>query len=147
MNNVERAVSYFKNGLNCSQALLSTYGPQLGLPEDTARKISAPFGGGIAGMAKTCGMVTGALMIIGLKAGNTEASDRKSKRETNRLAREFIELFQARNNSVICRELLGCDISTPEGAKAAKDGKLFTTLCPEFARDAAEIVEEVLDMD
>ncbi len=144
MNNIERAVSYFKEGLNCSQAVLSTYGPQLGLSEDTARKISAPFGGGIAGMAETCGVVTGALMVIGLKAGNTEASDRESKRETNRLVKGFLELFQARNNSVICRELLGCDISTPEGAEAAKDGKLFTTQCPKFARDAAEIVEEVL---
>ena len=146
MNNVERAVSYFKDGFSCSQALLSTYGPQLGLSGDTARKISAPFGGGIAGMAETCGMVTGALMVIGLKAGNTKASDRKSKRETNRLAKEFLELFQARNNSVICRELLGCDISTPEGAKAAKDGKLIPTQCPKFVRDAAEIVEEVLEL-
>ena len=146
MNNIERAVSYFKEGFNCSQALLSAYGPQLGLPEDTARRIAAPFGGGIAGMAETCGMVTGALMVIGLKAGNTKTSDRKSKRETNRVAKEFIELFQARNNSVICRDLLGCDISTSEGAKAAKDGKLFTTQCPKFARDAAEIVEEVLGL-
>ena len=146
MNKIDNVVSCFEEGFNCSQALISTYGPGLGLSEDIARKISAPFGAGMGCMAEICGTVTGALMVIGLKAGNTKASDKERKPETTRLAKEVCEQFRTRNDSVICRDLLGCDISTPEGMKAAKDKELFTTQCPRFVRDAAEIVEEVLGL-
>lgn len=146
MSSVDNAVSCFKEGYNCSQALLSTYGPQLGLSEDTARKISAPFGVDMGCMVEVCGAVTGAFMVIGLKAGNTKVSDRKKKRETARLTEEFCEQFRSRNESVICRDLLDCDISTPEGMKTAQKKKLFTTKCTEFVRDAAEIVEDILEI-
>jgi len=146
MSNVDNVVSCFKEGFNCAQALISTYGPQLGLSEDAARKISAPFGAGMGCMAEVCGAVTGAFMVIGLKAGNTEASDKNKKRETTGLVKEFCQQFRSRNESVICRDLLDCDISTPEGMKVAQKEKLFTSKCPKFVRDAAEIVEEILDI-
>jgi len=97
-------------------------------------------------MAEVCGAVTGAFMVIGLKAGNTEASDKNKKRETTGLVKEFCQQFRSRNESVICRDLLDCDISTPEGMKVAQKEKLFTSKCPKFVRDAAEIVEEILDI-
>lgn len=146
MSSVDNVVSYFKEGLNCAQALVSTYGPQLGLSEDAARKISAPFGAGMGCMAEVCGAVTGALMVIGLKAGNTETSDKKKKRETMGLTKDFCQQFRSRNESIICRDLLDCDISTPEGMKVAQKEKLFTTECPKFVRDAAEIIEDILEI-
>jgi len=57
---------------------------------------------------------------------------------------EFAERFKERNGSLVCRDLLGCDISQPEGLQRAKDEKLLTTLCPKFVRDAAEILGEML---
>jgi hypothetical protein len=45
---------------------------------------------------------------------------------------------------MVCRELLGHDLSKPEGRKAAYEKGLFTTLCPQFVRDAVEIVEQLL---
>ncbi len=146
MANSTNAVSCFKEGFNCAQALLSTYGPQLGLSENTARKISAPFGVDMGCMVEICGAVTGAFMVIGLKAGNTETSDKKKKRETMGLTKEFCQQFRSRNESVICRDLLGCDISMPEGMKVAQKEKLFASKCPKFVRDAAEIVEDLLEI-
>ena len=52
--------------------------------------------------------------------------------------------FKTRNNSIVCKELLGCDISTAEGTKEFKDKRLIATLCPKFVQDAAEIIEEIL---
>ena len=57
---VERTVACFKDGLNCTQAVLSTYGPQFGLDRENAVKIAKAFGSGM-GMGETCGAVTGAL--------------------------------------------------------------------------------------
>lgn len=146
MNSVEQAVKRFEEGALCSQAVFSTYGEKLGLDRETAMKISTPFGGGIARMGETCGAVTGALMVIGLKHGNMSdwRTEDKQKEKAYRLSMEFAEKFKSRNGSVRCKDILGADLSTPEGRKAANDGKLFITTCPKFVRDAAEILEEIL---
>jgi len=144
MNKAKQAVSCFNNGFSCSQAILSTYGKELGMNREIALKVSGAFGGGMARMAETCGAVTGAFMVIGLKYGKTEASDEKAKDKTYNLVKEFVSKFKTRNNSIVCKELLGCDISTAEGTKEFKDKRLIATLCPKFVQDAAEIIEEIL---
>jgi len=145
MSEVERAVSTYKEGFCCSQALLSTYGTQFGLDREIALKVAAAFGGGINYMGETCGAVTGALMVIGLKCGNTKAKDRKAEKKTYKMTREFVDRFKSRNGSIRCKDLLGCDISTPEGRELQKKDKLFKTVCPNYVQDAAEIIEQILE--
>jgi C_GCAxxG_C_C family probable redox protein len=144
MTKVERTLSMFKEGFVCSQALLVTYGEQFGLRRETALKVSAAFGGGLCRMGETCGAVTGALMVIGLKYGNVKAKDKKSREKTYELAREFIKKFEDRNGTINCKRLLDCDISTPEGLSTAREKKLFQSVCPKCVQDAAEIVEQIL---
>lgn len=145
MEKVERAVTCFKEGFSCSQALLSTYGAQFGLNREMALKVSGAFGGGMGRMAETCGAVTGASMVIGLKYGKTRVEDEQTKEKAYSLVKEFVDKFKSRNGSIICRELLGCDISTPRGMALAKENKLVATLCPKFVQDAAEIIEQILE--
>jgi len=144
MNKSERAVSCFEE-YNCAQAVLSTYGPQVGLERELALRISGAFGGGIARMGKTCGTVTGALMVIGLQHGNTQAGDDETKERCYSLAREFMAQFKSRNGSITCKELLGCDINIPEEKLLAKEQGLFDTLCLKFVQDAAEIIEQIIN--
>ena len=144
MNRVELAVSCFEEGYTCFQALLSTYSAKFGLDREIALRIADGFGGGMGSMGETCGAVTGAFMVIGLNHGKTVVEDRDAHRKTNSLINDFVRLFKHRNGSIVCRELLGCDISTPEGLNSAREKKLFTTVCPKYIQDAAEIVEELL---
>ena len=141
---VDQAVSCFKSGFSCSQAILSTYAEQLGLKKSTALKVSGTFGGGMAGMADTCGAVTGAFMVIGLKYGKTKAEDEETKKKSYSLVKEFVKKFKAKNSSVVCRELLGCDISTPEGMQTFINKNLIKCVCPKLVENAAEILEEIL---
>lgn len=143
MNKAEDAVTCFEKDFSCAQAVCSTYGPQLGLNRELALKIAGAFGGGMACLGQTCGAVTGALMIIGLRYGKTEAGNDEAKERTYSLAQEFADRFQARHGSIVCQELLGCDIGTPEGKEFASAQGLFDTLCSTFVRDAAEILEEM----
>ncbi|MGA2258902.1 MAG: C-GCAxxG-C-C family protein [Thermoguttaceae bacterium] len=69
MSRIESGLSRFAESFNCSQAVLSAYAGQLGLDEETAAKIASGFGGGMGRMADTCGAVTGAYMVLGLKSG------------------------------------------------------------------------------
>src|SRR4030042_567728 len=144
MSEVEEAVSCFNEGFMCSQALLSAFAGQFGMDRETALKVSAAFGGGMGRMGETCGAVTGAFMVIGLKYGRTTVQDTKSHEKTNRLVREFVDKFKSINGSIVCRELLDCDLSTPDGLKTFVDKKLRDTLCTKFVRDAAEIVQQLL---
>jgi C_GCAxxG_C_C family probable redox protein len=144
VNRVESAVACFQGGFSCSQAVLSAYAEEFGLDRDTAVRVAAGFGGGMGRMAGTCGAVTGALMVLGLKYGVTDADDRQAKEALYERVREFSRRFAARHDSTVCRDLLGCDISTPEGLQRATQEKLPATVCPKFVQSAAEILEELL---
>lgn len=144
MNRVESAVSCFKEGFSCSQAVFSAYSQLFGLNREISLKLAQAFGGGMAQMGETCGAVTGAFLLIGLKHGRTRAEDEKAKEKTYELVRRFVAAFKRLHGSIRCKELLGYDISTPEGMKKAKENKLFETICPKFVQTAAEIIEEIL---
>jgi len=144
MKKSEAAAGVFKEGLNCAQAVFSTVAPDFGLAAGTAAKAATAFGGGMARMGETCGAVTGAFMAIGLARGNDRPGDRETKEKTYDLAREFVRRFRERNGSIVCRELLGCDIGTPEGHARAKERGLFDTVCSKLVRDSVEILRTML---
>ncbi len=141
MNHIDVALSRLAEGFNCSQAVFSSYAD--GIDEETALKIASGFGGGMGRMAGTCGAVTGAFMVLGLRFGGI-TPDQEAKERIYEEVREFANRFKARNGSLLCRDLLSCDVSTPEGYEAAKESGLFATSCPKYLRDAAEILEEML---
>lgn len=141
----ERAESDFLDRYCCSQSLLRAFAPRFGLDLGTAARIAAPFGGGIGHMGWTCGAVTGALMVIGLKFGYQDPADVEGKERGMEITRAFLARFQERNGSTICRELLGVDLSLPGGLEQARAAELFKQRCPELVRSAAEIVEAMLD--
>ena len=140
----EQAVERFGKGFNCSQAVLGSYSKQFGLDCEKAFKVATGFGGGMR-MGSTCGAVSGAFMVLGLKYGNTTAEDKEGKENTYKKVEEYTKRFKARNDSVMCRELLGCDLTTPEGMKEAQDKGLFSSICPGMVREAVEILEEMMN--
>lgn len=44
----------------------------------------------------------------------------------------------------MCKDLLGCDLSTKEGLAMALDKKLFTEFYPKMVESATKIAEEIL---
>ena len=145
MNCGEKAVEYFDSGFNCCQSTLASLCEKLKLDNDSAFKIAAAFGGGICRSGETCGAVTGALMLIGLKHGMVSADDVEAKERAYVIANQFIEEFKRRNSSIKCKELLNCDLSTPEGAAYAKENKIQKSICPKFLRDAVAIAGEIIE--
>lgn len=83
-------------------------------------------------------------MVLGLKADAATAAGRKSRGQVYDAVREFVRRFAARNGSVCCKDLMGCDISTAEGMTFATEKGLFAAICPKMVRPAAEIPEEML---
>ena len=143
MSNAEKAAAMFEEGFSCSQAVLATYCEQFGLDKKQAYQISCGFGGGMH-LDQTCGAVTGALMVIGLKYGRIRADDVEAKMNTAKKAVEFGKKFMTRHGTISCTELIGCNISTLEGYQEAKKKDLFKQVCPKYVISAAEILDEML---
>ena len=144
MSRIEEAVASFKGNFNCAQSILGTYGIEYGINRDTALKLATGFGGGMARYGRTCGAVSAAFMIIGLKYGMGIKGDTELKENTYQLIREFSDRFQEINGSVICKELLECDINTPEGKNYYAQNNLFDKKCLQYVISVAEILEKIL---
>ncbi|MFA5327720.1 MAG: C-GCAxxG-C-C family protein [Prolixibacteraceae bacterium] len=140
MKKSKSALENFKT-LNCAQSVLLGFSGDLNLDKITALKITAGFGGGM-GMAETCGAITGAYMVLGLKIQEEGKSIQEIKTETKLAVRKFNELFVAKHGSLKCKELLGVDISTPEGSATANGNDLFNTVCSRLVKSSAEILEK-----
>lgn len=136
MNSIEEAVQLFENGYVCSQAVFAAFSEDYGLSKERALKIGACFGSGMR-KGEVCGACTGALMALGLKYGDDKA-------KSNEVCEKFLDEFKNENGSIICRDLLECDISTPEGVQFARDNDLFKEFCPKMVESAAKIVNGIL---
>ena len=136
MNPIDDAVQLFENGYMCSQAVFAAFSSDFGVSRDDALKIGACFGSGMR-KGEVCGACTGALMALGLKYGD-------SKTKSDEVCEKFLDEFKNANGSYICNDLLGCDISTEEGVKFARENNLFKDFCPKMVESAAEIVEKLI---
>ena len=141
---LDEACACFKGNYNCCQAIIMTYGPEYGLSKEVGIRLGTGFAGGIARHGEVCGVVMGAIMVLGLKYGMTNESDDEAEERTYEQVSEFINRFKILNGSIRCRDLLNCNLSTLEGRQIAKEKDLFNTLCPRFVSDAAEILEEFI---
>jgi hypothetical protein len=54
-----------------------------------------------------------------------------------------LERFRTAHGSVVCNQLLGLDISTPDGFAQAQTRDLHNTLCVGLVKSAAKILDEV----
>jgi len=139
----EVALQGFGSGFDCSTCTLAHVADRIGLDEETAVKISGAFGGGMW-RGDTCGAVVGALMAIGMKYAQTEAGDEETKNNMLAKKAEFEKRFSEKYGSLICREILGYDLSTEEGMAAIMEQELLAKKCPYVVCDACEILEEIL---
>lgn len=144
MGRSEQAVERFRSGFNCSQAVLAAFAEDYGLDLEAAAKIACGFGGGMGRTGHTCGAVTGAIMVLGLAESGPDPLALVSKVRVYGLVQDLMRQFEALHQTTSCRELLGCEIGTPEGYQEAQRLDLFQTRCPDYVADAVQILEEML---
>jgi len=130
---------------NCAQSVFTAFSGELGLDEKTAFNITQGFGGGMY-VNSVCGAVTGAYMTLGLANPVSQENPRQNYDKIKTLRNEFNRKFKELHGAINCSELLGYDLTKPEEAAKARESGVFTTKCPNFVRDAAEIVEGLLGL-
>ncbi len=129
---VEETIKRHNKGYNCAQAVACTYCDLVGVDEETMFKMTEALGLGMGGMQGTCGAVTGACVLAGMKASTGNLEQPNSKMNSYQLAREITNRFQEQNGSLVCKEL-----------KGVETGKMLRS-CPDCIKDAAGLVEQIL---
>lgn len=89
----EKAVNNHKSFYTCSAAVLCAFAGEIGMTEQEARAVAAPFAGGRMGK---CGAVMSAEYVLAKKYG-----------EDSPQLQEFEKRFAEKNGSLMCRELRG----------------------------------------
>ena len=84
-------------------------------------------------------------MAIGLAQSSVSPDvNRTEKEKTYEVCRRFMHSFAQSYGSTLCGELLGCDISTPEGLAQARQQGLFQSRCSGLVRGAVNLVPDML---
>lgn len=142
----EKAKELFKEGYNCSQAVLCAFCDETGLDFETSLKIASSLGGGMGRLREVCGAVSSMFIIAGIKYGYTGKDDDKKKEEHYALIQKLAEEFKNKNNSIICRDLLGLEKEGKDNPKPDRRTKEYYEVrpCEELVGDAAEIMENYI---
>ncbi|MBQ7782753.1 MAG: C_GCAxxG_C_C family protein [Oscillospiraceae bacterium] len=142
MTKAEKALKLFSNNFNCSQAVLTAFAPDFGLDEKLALMLGTQFGGG-ARNGEMCGAVSGALMVLGLKYGHYQSENNEQKAQAYAIASDYTKRFREVNGSIVCRELLGYDLTKPDDMACIKEKNLFGEICPKMIKSAVEVLEDI----
>lgn len=129
---VENTIKRHDKGYNCAQSVACTYCDLLGYEEADIFRMTEGFGAGMGGMEATCGALSGAVLLAGLKNSDGKLDGPKTKGRTYQLSKEMVKQFQEKCGALVCRELKGVGADRPKCS------------CADCIKDAASIVENVL---
>ena len=121
---VDRAARLHQPGpehKNCCQSVLGAAAPIVGLDEQTALNLATAFGSGMQ-CGELCGALTGSIMAIGLRFGDTP--------EAKQLCRAFTARFRETFGSLVCREI--------------RDHQTGRKDCQSLVKQAAALLEQFL---
>ncbi|WP_346663405.1 C-GCAxxG-C-C family protein [uncultured Merdimonas sp.] len=133
----------FIQGIDCSQVVAGHFAQEMGMTTEEARKVSACFGGGMM-CGETCGAVTGALMVIGMKYGHCKEGDLEQKNIMMAKVAEFKKHFHKKYPSCMCKDLLGHDVGQPGELEKVLEEGLMMDFCPHVVNAAIDALEQVL---
>jgi C_GCAxxG_C_C family probable redox protein len=143
MNRSEQAKELFLSGYNCAQSVVLSFADDLKFSKELAQKMAAGFGGGMGKAQETCGAVTGAIMVLGLLKGEEVNNNDELKASAYGAVKDLIRDFVAEYKTTKCRDLIGCDLNTPEGSAKFKDENIMVTVCADCVKKAVVIVEKL----
>ena len=115
---VEKTIERHNKGYNCAQAVACTYCDLVGMDEETMFKATEALGLGMGGMEGTCGALTGACVVAGMK--------------NSCYSRQILKKFLDQNKATRCKDLKGVETG------------VVLRSCQDCIRDAAKFLEEVV---
>jgi C_GCAxxG_C_C family probable redox protein len=143
-DHLAEANELFRSGFNCSQAIVAVFSEEHGFPAETALKIAYPFGRGMGGCGHTCGALTGAMMVIGMKYGTAGQNETDKMKLAREKTRRLIEIFESEHGTTLCNDLTGFDQRKLNGPELMAMLPHFHNTCRKFLETVVTFLEEEL---
>ncbi len=141
----KKAVNYFREGYNCAQAVLLAFADVYELEPETAKKISASFGGGMGRLREVCGAVSGMFMVMGLQHPAADPSNKEQRTANYAAVQRTANTFSSRFGTIICRELLDVKRQKETPEPSERNAEYYAKRpCARFVAEAAEITAREL---
>lgn len=141
----EKAKALFREGYNCSQAVLLAFEDVTGLDTRAAATLASSFGGGMGRMREVCGAVTGMFMVAGLLWGYDDPEAKQPKTDHYALIQSLAGEFREECGSIVCRDLLGGNADTGSVPTDRTTEFYKKRPCVELVGLAARILEKRLE--
>ena len=106
-NKTETALELHKKGFNCAQSVALPFCEELRVDPSVISRAAEGFGGGMGGFELTCGALSGAIMVAGLKTADGDLEAPRSKRSTYAVADEIGKRFTEMCGSNLCPVIKG----------------------------------------
>jgi len=123
MSKAEDAIKNF-TGYNCAQSVLAAYAGDFGLSKNQALSVAVGFGGGMGRTQEVCGALSGAIAVLGLASDFREEEGREKINQVYAKVQRLIVDFSAKEGTILCRDLLHCNLLSEEGQKIFKEKNL-----------------------
>jgi len=131
------AVEHFIPGKRtCGESIVAAGAQALGIESELIPDIALGLAGGVGRQGETCGVITGAAVVLGLAAGQKESDYSKKKARALGAAGAFCRQFKQSFGATDCRALCGLDLTTPEGRKELKE-RVKVAKCRRFVEQGA----------
>lgn len=134
MTKKEKAIELHDKKYNCCQAVACAFADEVGVDEKTLFMAGEGFGLGMGCAEGTCGALSGAIMLAGLKNSDGNTQSPATKAATYQLSKQMLNGFKEKTGSTVCKELKGIDTG------------VMLCSCPDCIRKGVEVVEEVLGL-
>ena len=82
-------------------------------------------------------------MFLGLKNGHSIKGDNETKTKSYNLTKVFTD-FRNNHGHIVCKNLLGYDLSNTKDYNFLVQQGIFKTECPKYISGAIEILEDML---
>lgn len=144
-----KAMTLFKEGYNCSQAVClafaDVYSEKYAIEESMILKLSSSFGGGMGRLREVCGAVTGMFIVAGLLYGYDAPDADEQKKAHYARIQKLAHDFEVQSGSIICRDLLGLTQKRDEPVPEKRTESYYQKRpCVEKVGQAAAILEQYI---
>ncbi|MHC4592288.1 MAG: C-GCAxxG-C-C family protein [Planctomycetota bacterium] len=138
------AIKHFiPGGRTCCESVLMAGCEVLGVTSDLVPNIAFGLAGGIGLQGRTCGVVCGAALVLGIAVGRRHPEYPKNMLKVCEGVQAVTRGFEDRFGTTECRKLCGLDLTTPEGRKTLKE-RVKAETCSEFMDGGVRLLAQVL---
>lgn len=129
---VALALDKHNKGYNCAQSVACSFSDLVDLDEEAIFRITEGLGLGMGSTDGTCGAISAAAILSGLKLSTCNLDAPNSKADSYRSSKACMDAFKEQNKSLVCRELKGLDT------------QIVLRPCNDCIADAVKIIAERL---